>query len=71
MYPAPAIKCDGCANTIKGELGALEGVHAVSVDVESKRVSVEYDPHKISDAQIHQHLNQAGFPSPGPRPVTQ
>jgi copper chaperone CopZ len=31
-----------CAHTIKMELGDLEGVESVAVDVEKKEVSVEY-----------------------------
>lgn len=68
MYPTPGIKCDGCANTIKGVLCALDGVHEVRVDVDSKRVSVDYDANLITDSQIRGHLSQAGFPSPGPQP---
>ena len=63
MYPAPAIKCDGCANTIKGALCALDGVSDVRVDVPSKNVSVDFDPSIITDDQIRQHLSQAGFPA--------
>lgn len=63
LYPTPGIKCDGCANTIKGALCALDGVHDVSVDVSSKRVSVDFDPTVITDGQIRQHLSQAGFPA--------
>lgn len=35
------IKCGGCANTITGRLGKLEGVESVEVDVEHGRVRVE------------------------------
>ena len=35
------IKCGGCANSIRGKLGALEGVSSVEVDVENGIVSAE------------------------------
>lgn len=41
-YLVPAVHCMHCAHTIKMELGDLEGVESVAVDVENKAVSVEY-----------------------------
>ncbi len=35
------IKCGGCANTIKGKLGALDGVSDVQVDIENGRITLE------------------------------
>jgi len=34
------IKCGGCASAIQDALGKLDGVQAVSVDVDSGRVTV-------------------------------
>jgi copper chaperone CopZ len=62
IYPAPAIKCGGCANTIEGALRALDGVREVHVDVGGKRVSVNYDPSVITDVGIRRRLTEAGFP---------
>jgi len=41
-YLVPSVHCMHCAHTIKMELGDLEGVESVAVDVEKKEVSVEY-----------------------------
>lgn len=69
IYPSPNIKCDGCAETIKGALANLNGVDSVEVDVPSKRVTVHYDENVVTPAVIEQHMAQVGFPSPGPQPV--
>ena len=38
----PAISCGHCRNAIEGAVGQLDGVDAVTVDIESKRVTVRY-----------------------------
>lgn len=42
-FKVPNIGCDGCVNTVKGELSDLEGVKTVIGAVDSKMVTVEYD----------------------------
>lgn len=41
-YLVPGIHCMHCAHTIKMELGDLDGVETVDVDVASKEVNVEF-----------------------------
>ncbi len=59
---APDISCDHCANAITGALTALEGVSAVAVDVDGKRVDVEYDAASMSPEQIDAALEEEGYP---------
>ncbi|MXX47417.1 MAG: heavy-metal-associated domain-containing protein [Chloroflexi bacterium] len=59
---APDISCEHCANAITGVLTAIEGVAAVSVDVEEKRVDVEYDAAATTDEQIDAVLEEEGYP---------
>ncbi|MCY3570020.1 MAG: heavy-metal-associated domain-containing protein [Chloroflexi bacterium] len=59
---APDISCEHCANAITGALTAIEGVAAVSVDVEEKRVDVEYDAAATTDEQIDAVLEEEGYP---------
>ena len=40
IFDADNIKCGGCASAIQDALGKLDGVQAVSVDVDSGRVTV-------------------------------
>ena len=58
----PAIKCDGCANSIKRALSKTDGVHIVSVDIENKHVTIGHDPALVSDATLRERLKDIGFP---------
>ena len=57
------IKCGGCANTIRTRLEKLDGVDAVSVDVESGRVSVEGDENRRQ--AVIERLVSLGYPETG------
>lgn len=59
---APDISCEHCANAIAGALGAIDGVTAVAVDVDAKRVDVEYDAAATSHQQIDAALEEEGYP---------
>ena len=62
-YQVPAIKCDGCAGSIREALGRVPGVEAVEVSVERKTVAVRYDPARVEEARIRTALKGAGFPA--------
>lgn len=59
---APDISCDHCAHAISGALTAIDGVSAVSVDVDSKRVDVVYDAGSATADQIDAALEEEGYP---------
>ena len=59
---APDISCEHCANAITGALSAMTGVSAVSVDVDRKRVQVDYDAGSTSVEQIDAALEEEGYP---------
>jgi copper chaperone CopZ len=54
------LKCGGCANTVKKELLALEGVSDVHVDVDTAIVSFESEDEDVSD--VLNRLNDLGYP---------
>ena len=58
---APAIECEGCANSIKRTLGKLPGVREVEVDVAGKNITVRYVPDEIGEAAIRDRLAAIGF----------
>ena len=58
---APAIHCEGCADSIRKSLGRLDGVQKVEIDVERKTVDVEYDSSVVSEPALADRLTQAGF----------
>lgn len=62
-YQVPAIKCDGCASSIREALGRVPGVEAVEVSVERKTVAVRFDPARVEEARIRAALTGAGFPA--------
>ncbi len=60
---APAIHCEGCANSIKRSLGKLPGVEEVSVDINEKMVRATYDATQTTEDAIRARLEMAGFPA--------
>ena len=59
---APDISCEHCANAITGALGAIDGVTSVAVDIDEKRVNVEYNAAAASVEQIDAALEEEGYP---------
>jgi copper chaperone len=57
------IKCGGCANTIRGRLGALAGVSDVQVDIENGRITLEGPAD--SRATLVETLLASGYPEKG------
>jgi copper chaperone len=43
-FTVPNISCNHCVMTIERELGELAGVTGVTANVETKNVSVEWEP---------------------------
>jgi copper chaperone len=43
-FTAPAISCEHCKTAIEGVLLPIKGVETADVDIDSKRVTVAYDP---------------------------
>lgn len=56
----PDITCGGCANSIKKALGAVGGIGAVDVDINSKIVTVKHDERLTRD-EIVKLIDRAGF----------
>jgi copper ion binding protein len=59
---APDISCGHCVATIKEEVGTLPGVARVEADPASKHVDIDFDPGRVSLAQIEAALDDAGYP---------
>ena len=59
---APDIVCGGCANAIKKAVGAVPGVSAVAVNVDTKIVTVDHDARSAPREAIVSALDTAGFP---------
>lgn len=61
------IMCNGCANTITGELGLLDGVSGIDVEVASGKVSFDADPAKLDAIKVR--LAALGYPEKGAVPA--
>jgi copper chaperone CopZ len=59
---APDISCGHCVASVKNALGALPGVTSVEADADTKRVEIDFDPGRVSLAQIEATLDEAGYP---------
>jgi copper chaperone len=57
-YSVPEISCGHCKSAIEGEVGALEDVATVTVDIEAKTVTVDG---AASDEAIHAAISEAGY----------
>lgn len=58
-YTVPGIHCEHCEAAIKQEVGAVEGVLSVDVDLERKRVSVAGE--RLDDARLRAAIDEAGY----------
>ncbi|GAE87849.1 copper chaperone CopZ [Acetivibrio straminisolvens] len=55
------MSCSHCENAIKKSVGALDGVNAVTVDLEGKTVTVEYESSKVSLDRIKSEIEDQGY----------
>ena len=59
---APDISCGNCVAHIEKDISALAGVSAVKAEADSKLVTITYDEAKLSQAQIAEAMDEAGYP---------
>ncbi len=55
------MSCSHCENSVKKAVGALNGVDKVSVDLTNKKVTVEFDPEKVSGKEIKDAIEDQGY----------
>jgi copper chaperone len=61
VLSVPDMNCQHCVNTIQKALGALSGVETVSTDLPTKKVSVHYDPSRVTLDQVEATLDDTGY----------
>jgi len=61
IFTVPDMSCSHCENAIKKAVGKLNGVENVLVDLNSKKVSVEYDEGKVSVDTIKVTIEDQGY----------
>ena len=57
-YSVPDISCGHCKSAIEGEVGALDDVATVLVDIEARTVTVDGE---ASDEAVHAAIEEAGY----------
>jgi copper chaperone CopZ len=58
-YEVPGIHCAHCEAAIRQEVGAVEGVAEVEVDLAGKRVTVRGET--LDDEQLRAAIDDAGY----------
>lgn len=53
--------CEMCKETIEYELTFTKGIKFVELDVDSKIVTVEFNPKKITLDEIRKHISGVGY----------
>lgn len=62
-FTAKDISCNHCKMTIENGFGDVAGVSSVSVDIDSKRVSLVIDETKTQVDEISSQLEKLGYPA--------
>ena len=57
-YSVPGISCGHCKAAIEGEVGTLQGVDTVMVDIDAKTVRVEG---AAADETVRAAITEAGY----------
>ncbi len=57
----PGIHCTGCTGRIERVLSKQAGVASVSADVNSKVVTVDYDPNLVDESALRAAIERLGF----------
>jgi Cu+-exporting ATPase len=67
--PVKGMSCASCASRIEKKVGELEGVEKTSVNFGAEVVAVDYDPEKISPADVSMTIEKLGFQVPRSKKV--
>ena len=60
-YTIPSIHCMHCAHTIKLELGEINGVSSVEVDIQRKIVTIQHDE-TVEEGALVSALKEINYP---------
>lgn len=60
-FTVPSITCSICSGRIKDELGNLEGIDKIDIDLKSQSVSVSYNPELQQPDAIRKKIAELGY----------
>lgn len=55
------MSCMHCVNAVKKSVESLSGISKVDVDLNGKKVQVEFDPEKVDLEKIKEMVEDAGY----------
>jgi len=58
-YSVPGVSCAHCQAAIAGEVGRVDGVSSVEVDLETKTVVVRGEA--VDDGAVREAIDEAGY----------
>ncbi len=60
-FTVPSISCSICSNRIKSELGSMQGIDGIDVDLKSQTVRISYDPALQQPRDIKGKIAEMGY----------
>ncbi len=60
-FTVPSISCSICSSRIKSELGSLEGIGDIDVDLKAQSVKIVYDPELRQPTEIKSTITGMGY----------
>lgn len=60
-FTVPSITCSTCSSRISSELGRLEGISGVDIDLKTQTVKVSYDPDIMKSHDIRKKIAELGY----------
>jgi copper chaperone CopZ len=60
-YTVKGIMCQGCVNAIENALASMSGVLDIKADLNTKRITVDYNDRKLGPEQIKARIENAGY----------
>lgn len=60
-FTVKGMHCQSCVGLVADEVGELEGVESVDVDLAGGTATVRFDPDVVGDAAIVAAIREAGY----------
>ncbi len=60
-FAVQGMHCEACVALISEDVGDLDGVEAVAVDLAAGRAHVRFDPGRVDNARIVNAIRHAGY----------
>lgn len=60
-FTVPSITCSICSGRIRNELGSMEGIKGVDVDLKAQSVNVSFDPELRKPVDIRKKIAEMGY----------